>query len=153
MGKKGKNRKNNANTESACSQVEQQQEDQFQVEQQSSGEIETLKELYEAESATTSSTPLLNNSSSILAPSEAKQKRHIGASGKWPTISSFSPKFPEAAPRGSFQDRTSQDAAQSPHSLPFGLKEEEWVESVAPVTDEPHMPAFTIRVILIGVIW
>ena len=55
--------------------------------------------------------------------------------------------------RGSFQERTSQDAARSPHSLPFGLKEEEWVESCAPLTDNPHTPALTFRVILLGLIW
>lgn len=59
----------------------------------------------------------------------------------------------EEIPRGSFQDRTSQDAAKSPHSLPFGLKEEEWVDSCAPVTDDPSTPAMTFRVFLLGLIW
>lgn len=153
-----KNRKNNTVTSSGnevegAEQTEQEQpfqaEPAEQQEQESTELQETQEGHYQAvELGTDSSTPLLIDAPVSAAPISSRED----AFGKWPK-SPFLPNFPPAAPKGSFQDRTSQDAAQSPHSMPFGLKEEEWVDSVAPLTDDPHTPAFTMRVIILGLLW
>ena len=143
-----KNRKNNEGGGNRVEQAEQTEQEQPLQAEPTEQQQETQEGHYQAgELGTDSSTPLLND-----APVSAPISSRKDAFGKWQK-SPFLPNFPPAAPKGSFQDRTSQDAAQSPHSMPFGLKEEEWVDSVAPLTDDPHTPAFTMRVLILGLLW